>query len=32
MWQLTRAKILVSEVCRTQGDDEERKRLVFEGN
>ncbi|XP_063958792.1 regulator of microtubule dynamics protein 1-like [Lytechinus pictus] len=31
LWRLTRAKVLVSEVCRIEGNDEERKRLVFEG-
>lgn len=30
MWRLARAKILVSEISRIQGDDENRKRLVFE--
>ena len=31
MWRLARAKVLVSEICRFEGDEEERKRLVYEG-
>ncbi|XP_072167703.1 regulator of microtubule dynamics protein 3-like [Diadema setosum] len=30
LWRLARAKVLVSEFCRVQGNDEERRRLVFE--